>query len=63
MMSENKGVWVYSESYDLTLEMLGKGRELADQLKSQLMAVVVGHNVHDKAAERREIRRRQSVHG
>ena len=50
-MSENKGVWVYSESYDLTLEMLGKGRELADQLKTQLIAVVVGHNVHDKAAE------------
>ena len=51
MMSENNGVWVYSESYDLTLEMLGKGRELADQLKSQLTVVMIGHNVHGKAAE------------
>ncbi|MCJ7767679.1 electron transfer flavoprotein subunit alpha/FixB family protein [Candidatus Bathyarchaeota archaeon] len=50
-ISENKGIWVYSESYDLILEMLGKGRELADQLKTQLIAIVIGHNVHDKATE------------
>jgi electron transfer flavoprotein alpha subunit len=50
-MGENRGIWVYSESHDLTLEMLGKGRELADQLKTQLIAAVIGHGVHEKATE------------
>ena len=50
-MGENRGIWVYSESHDLTLELLGKGRELADQLKTQLIAVVIGHDVHEKATE------------
>lgn len=48
---ENTGIWVYSESHDLALEMLGKGRELADQLKTQLSVVVIGHDVQEKATE------------
>jgi len=48
-MSENKGVWVFSENYELTLEMLGKGREMADRLQTELVAVFVGFNVQEKA--------------
>lgn len=39
MAQENKGVWVFSELPQLTLELLGKGRSLADQLGSELVAV------------------------
>jgi len=48
-MSENKGVWVFSEKFDLTLEMLGKGREIADRLQTELVAVLVGCNLQEKA--------------
>jgi electron transfer flavoprotein alpha subunit len=50
-MSEHKGVWVFSEAYDLTLEMLGKGRELADTLQTELAAIVIGNNMQEKANE------------
>ena len=50
-MSENRGVWVFSENYDLTLEMIGKGREIADKLQTELAAVLVGSNVQEKANE------------
>jgi electron transfer flavoprotein alpha subunit len=50
-MSENSGVLVYSEKHDLTLEMLGKGREIADKLQKELAAVLVGYNVQEKANE------------
>jgi len=50
-MSENKGVWVFSEVYDIALELLGKGRELADKTKTELSAILIGSNVQDKAAE------------
>jgi electron transfer flavoprotein alpha subunit len=49
-MSE-KGVWVFSEAYDLTLEMLGKARELANKLQAELAAVLLGTNVQYKAGE------------
>ncbi len=39
MAQENKGVWVFSELPQLALELLGKGRILADQLGSELVAV------------------------
>jgi len=44
------GVWVYVENdgatvADVSLELLGKGRELADQLRSELAAVIIGHGV------------------
>jgi electron transfer flavoprotein alpha subunit len=48
-MVENKGVLVFSENYDLTLELLGKGRELADKLQAELAAVLIGHNLREKA--------------
>ncbi|MGB8781278.1 MAG: electron transfer flavoprotein subunit alpha/FixB family protein [Candidatus Bathyarchaeia archaeon] len=50
-MSENRGVWVFSEAHDLTIEMLGKGRELADKLQTELAAILIGNNVQDKANE------------
>lgn len=40
-----KGVWVYSEDIDLALELLGKGRELADKMHVPLTAVLLGSNV------------------
>lgn len=39
MAQENKGVWVYSELPQLTLELLGKGRSLADQLGTNVTVV------------------------
>ena len=48
-MSEGKGVWVFSENADLTLEMLGKGREIADKVGAELAAVVIGSNAADWA--------------
>ncbi len=50
-MSEHKGVLVYSDKHDLALEMLGKGRELADKLKSELAAALIGYGVQTKADE------------
>jgi len=50
-MSENKGVWVFSDVDDLALEMLGKGRELADKLGTELAAVLIGADVQGKAEE------------
>ncbi len=50
-MSENKEVWVFSEKYDLTLEMLGKGREIADKLQTELAAVFAGCNIKEKTDE------------
>ena len=44
------GVWVYVENdgatiADVSLELLGRGRELADQLRSELAAIIIGHEV------------------
>jgi electron transfer flavoprotein alpha subunit len=50
-MNENRGVWVFSDKYDLALEILGKAREIADKLQAELSAVLIGHNVQDKAME------------
>jgi electron transfer flavoprotein alpha subunit len=50
-MSEYKGVWVFSERHDSALEILGKGREIADKLNTELGAVLVGFNVQKKADE------------
>jgi electron transfer flavoprotein alpha subunit len=50
-MSEHNEVWVFSEKYDLTLEMLGKGREIADKLRTTIAAVLIGFNVQEKAGE------------
>jgi len=50
-MSEHEGILVFSEKYDLMLEMLGKGREIADKLQTSLAAVLMGFNVKEKADE------------
>ena len=47
-----KAVWVWAEQIDgqlrnVGLELLGKGRELADKLGEPLCAVLLGHNVGD----------------
>ncbi|MGA3108327.1 MAG: electron transfer flavoprotein subunit alpha/FixB family protein [Candidatus Bathyarchaeia archaeon] len=39
MSQENKGVWVFSESPQLTLELMGKARSLADSLGTEVVAV------------------------
>lgn len=44
MSQENKGVWVFSELPQLTLELLGKGRALANQLGTNLAAVSISSN-------------------
>lgn len=53
---EHNGVWVFAEQRDgkienVSLELLGKGRELADSLKTKLTAVLLGHNVKSVANE------------
>ena len=54
-MSEKLGnVWVFIEQEagkiaDVSLELVCKGRELADQLGVELEAVLLGDNVADKA--------------
>jgi len=50
-MSEHKGVWVYSENKDLTIEMLGKGTELASKLQTQVSALLIGHDSKNQANE------------
>jgi electron transfer flavoprotein alpha subunit len=47
-----RGVWVFAEQWhggmkNVTYELLAKGRELADTLKTDLSAVCFGHNVAD----------------
>jgi len=50
-MSEHEGILVFSEKHDLMLEMLGKGRKIADKLQTSLAAVLMGFNVKEKADE------------
>jgi len=50
-MSEAREVWVFSEKHDLALEMLGKARELADSLHTELATVLVGSSLQAKAEE------------
>lgn len=50
------GVWVYVENdgaaiADVSLELLGRGRELADQLCSELVAFIIGHDLSGAATE------------
>jgi len=51
MLSEYRGVWVFSENKDLVLELLGKGSELASKLQTELTAVLLGHEVGNQANE------------
>lgn len=54
MSKEYKGVWVYAEQRDgvlqkIALELVGKGREIADKLGEKLTAVVIGYEVEPLA--------------
>ncbi len=54
--SEFQGVWVFAEQKEGTIapvvfELLGKARELADQLEAELSAVLFGSGVEDLASE------------
>ena len=53
-MADNKGIMVYGEMIDgklssITTELLGGGRRLADELKEDLMCVLVGDKLGDAA--------------
>jgi electron transfer flavoprotein alpha subunit len=48
-MSAYKDVWVFSENYDLMLELLAGGRALTAKLKTALVAVLLGSEVESKA--------------
>lgn len=55
-ISEYKGVWVFAEQRQgqlqkVSLEILGKGREIADTLGQELTAVLLGHEVAGLAQE------------
>jgi len=57
MSQENKGVWVFSELPTLAYELLGKGRTLADNLGTELVAVSIdgntdGHDYIQRGADR-----------
>lgn len=51
-----KGVWIFAQQTDgkiapVTLELLGKGRELADQMETELSAVLFGSEIEGLAKE------------
>ncbi len=55
-LSAYKGVWVFAEQHkgnvaSVALELLGEGRKLADKRKTKLSAVLVGHNIRNRAGE------------
>lgn len=55
-LSDYKGVWVFAEQREgelqkVSLELLGKGRALADTLKEELTAVLIGSGVGAIAGE------------
>lgn len=50
MSKEYRGVWVFAEQREgnmqkVSLELLGKGREIADKLGEKLTAILLGHEV------------------
>lgn len=50
-MSEHRDVWVFSENYDLMLELLTAGNPLAADRSSKLVAVLIGSEIEEKAHE------------
>ena len=54
--SQYSGIWVFAEQHDgviagVSHELLGKGRELADQLSCELCAILLGHQLNGLAEE------------
>lgn len=50
-MSINKSILVFSEKHELALELLGKGKELAQTMKAELFTVALGCNAKENAEE------------
>lgn len=48
-MSEYNGILVYSEDKTVIFELLGKGRQLANELKTELRCISIGHDVASDA--------------
>lgn len=49
-IEEYQGVWVFGEQkrgkvQSISFELLGKGRELADKLHTELTCILIGHNI------------------
>jgi electron transfer flavoprotein alpha subunit len=51
MMSEAEGVWAFSENYELTLELLSKGKELAHKTQTKLTALLLGADIQDQSQQ------------
>ncbi len=52
----HRGIWIFAEQREgiiqpVTCELLGKGRELADELRTELAAVLLGDKVEGKTGE------------
>ena len=45
------GVFTFSENMEVGLELLSKGRELANALRTKLSGILLGHGVKDRAKE------------
>ena len=61
-----RGLWVFAEQrggkiQEVAFELLGEGRELADQLGVELCAVLLGHQVKDHAATLFDMARTRSI--
>ena len=55
-LEEYKGVYVFAQQVDnklsgIALELIGKGKDLAKDLNTEVTAVLVGHEVKDLADE------------
>jgi electron transfer flavoprotein alpha subunit len=55
-VEEYSGLWVFVEQRDgrpaqVSLELLGKGRDLAEKLEVDVTAILIGHNVSEIAEE------------
>jgi len=55
-LTKYKGVWVFAEQHDgklakISLELLGKGRDLADKLGVQVTSIILGKSVKKLAAD------------
>ncbi len=55
-LEDYRGVWVFCEQrkgqiQSVVFELLGEGRKLADELRTQLSAVLLGNDVRDKVDE------------
>ncbi|MBZ2174881.1 electron transfer flavoprotein subunit alpha [Schnuerera sp. xch1] len=51
-IDDYKGVWVFAEQREgkllnVSIELLGEGRKIADQLNTNLTAVLLGYNIED----------------